>query len=79
MSKITLDLNWQARFNGLKEPLEVCDEAGKMLGHFLPEAVYRRFLQAWADSQISDAEIAQLRQQSGGRSLTEIWKSLGRS
>jgi hypothetical protein len=79
MSKIILDSIWQAKLNGFEEPLEVCDEAGKTLGHFLPEAIYRSFVQAWASSQISDAEIIELQKQSGGRSLAEIWKSLGRS
>ena len=79
MNKIILDSNWQAKLNGFEGPLELCDEAGKTLGHFLPEAIYRRFLQVWANSQVSDAEITELRKQSGGRGLAEIWQSLGRS
>ena len=76
MSKIILDADWQARLNGFEGPLELCDEAGKTLGHFVPEELYRRFLQASANSQISDGEIIELRKQSGGRSLAEIWQSL---
>jgi hypothetical protein len=59
--------------------MEVCDEQGKTLGHFVPVETYRKMLHAWLKAQVSDAEIEQLRQQTGGRTLQEIWKSLGRS
>ncbi len=79
MSKVTLDNAWRAKFNGLTEPLELCDESGKTVGHFLPEDAYRRLLYALARTQVSDTEIAELRQQTGGRTLAEIWQNLGKS
>jgi len=79
MSKVTLDPAWRAKSNGLSEPLEVCDESGNTVGHFLPEDAYRQLLCALAKSQVSDAEIAHLRQQTGGRTLAEIWQGLGKS
>jgi hypothetical protein len=79
MSKVVLDTAWRAKLNGLTEPLEVCDESGKTVGHFLPEDAYRRLLYALARAQVSDDDIAQLRQQTGGRTLAEIWASLGKT
>ena len=79
MSRVTVDTVWRTQFNDLTEPLEVCDETGKTLGHFLPEEAYRRLVHALAKAQISDDEIALLRQQTGGRTLAEIWASLGKS
>jgi hypothetical protein len=76
MSRVTLDPVLRAKLNGLQEPLEVCDEGGKTIGHFLPEDAYRRILHTLAQSQITDEEIAKLRQQKGGRTLAEIWQSL---
>ena len=51
MSKIQLDPTLRARLNGLTEPLEVCDEAGRTVGHFLPAAVYRKMMYQIAEAQ----------------------------
>lgn len=77
MSKITLDAELKAKLNGLNEPLEICDEAGKTVGHFLPDSVYRKFVMAWLNSQLSDEELNRLDQQEGGSTLAQIWKRLG--
>ena len=36
MSKITLDATLRSKLNGLNESLEICDETGETVGHFLP-------------------------------------------
>lgn len=79
MSKITLDTDLRAKLNGLNEPMELCDESGSVVGHFLPVELYREMLFAWADSLVPPEEWERLRQEKGGRSLAEIWKSLGRT
>jgi len=78
MSKITLDEWLKAKLNGMNEHLEICDETGQTLGHFLPHDVYERLIYDWVNAQVSDEELEQARQEPGGRSLDEIWKSLGR-
>ncbi len=77
MSKITLDQFLKNKLNGLNEPLELCDERGDTIGHFLPEATYREYFYAWLKSQVSDDEIARLRREQGGRTLAEIKSKLG--
>jgi hypothetical protein len=77
MSKITLDANLKAKLNGLSEPLELCDESGATVGHFLPETTYLAYLYAWVKTQVSDEEIKKLLNQQGGRTLAEIKNSLG--
>ena len=42
MSKITLDATLRSKLNGLNESLEICDEGGQTVGHFLPADVYRK-------------------------------------
>src|ERR1700681_4766991 len=34
MSRVVLDPQLRSKLNGLNEQLEICDEAGKTLGHF---------------------------------------------
>jgi hypothetical protein len=80
MSRVTLDQELRSKLNGLNEPLEICDEQGRILGQFLPAAVYRKMLYALAESQrppLSAEEMARRRQETGGRSLKEIWQRLG--
>ena len=75
MSTITLDPELRARLNGLNEQLEVRDESGTTVGHFVPAALYRELLYAWARSQPADAmDRARVRQEVrtvGGLSTTE--------
>ena len=79
MSKIILDEDLRARLNGLDRTLEVCDEDGHTVGHFLPAAEYRKLLYAAvnASCKVSDEEMDRRRQEGGGMSLAEFWKRMG--
>jgi hypothetical protein len=77
MDKIILDAVVREKLNGLKRELEVCDEAGHTLGHFLPPAIYQKLLYAWLNAQVSDEELERASQEPGGRALAEIWHDLG--
>jgi hypothetical protein len=75
MSKVTLD-------NGLlvkHEPLEICDEGGQTVGHFLPPGVYKKFVYAAlaAECPYSAEDLARMQQETGGRPLAELWRELG--
>jgi hypothetical protein len=79
MRKLTLDSQLRGLLNGLDEQIEVCDETGKIVGYFVPEADYRQFVYAWLNAQVTDEELEQAAREPGGRTLAEIWKSLGRT
>ena len=81
MGKLTLDPALRTKLNGLSEPMEVCDEAGHTVGHFLPSALYEELFYAAlaAESPHSKEELRRRHCEPGGRSLAEIWKSLGRT
>jgi hypothetical protein len=81
MGKLTLDAELRAKLNGLNEELEICDEAGRIVGHFVPAEIYQqlRYRQAEDRYPYTPAERQAHAHQAGGRSLQEIWKSLGRS
>ena len=77
MQKVVLDSSLLAKLPSLANHLELCDPAGKTLGHYLPAELYKEFLLAWADANITEEEIEQRRREPRGRSLKEIWQSLG--
>jgi myo-inositol catabolism protein IolC len=79
MSKIVLDSSLRSKLNGLQETLEICEENGQVQGYFLPAELFRQYFYAWLKSQVSDQELAELRNQTGGKPLDEIWKNLGRT
>jgi len=75
MVKMTVEHDLAARFQGLKEA-EICDEAGRTVGRFLSEEMFRRLVYKWANAQVTDDELRQSLQQPGGRTLAEIWSQL---
>ena len=82
MGKVMLDTDLRSRLNGLDQHLEICDEQGKTLGHYLPAEQFDRLLYSLAETQrppLSEEEIKRRRSQRNGRPLKEIWRSLGDS
>jgi hypothetical protein len=81
MSKITLDPVLRSRLNGLNEPLELCDENGQTLGHYLPADLYRRLLYQLAESQCpyTAEQLQAMRDEEGGKPLSSLWERLGQS
>jgi hypothetical protein len=79
MNKVILDAELKSKLNGLNEQLELCDEAGRTVGHFLPADLYKQLLLAWTEANISEEELERRRREPRGRTLAEIWKSLGQS
>ena len=74
-TKVTLDDSLRAKLSGVDE-VELCDQSGKPVGHFLSEQLYRRLLFDWANAQVTDEELERRRRQPGGCTLTEIWARL---
>jgi hypothetical protein len=78
MDKFIVDSILSSKLNGLNRHMELCDEAGQTLGHFLPADLYRELLVTWSKTHISDEELERRMQEPGGRTLAEIWQRLGR-
>ncbi len=72
MNRITVVDPLKKQLDDLAEPVEVVDETGRRLGHFVPNLA----------TTASDAcpytaqELERMRSEEGGRPLPEIWKSL---
>jgi hypothetical protein len=78
MDKVIVDSAVQAQLHHFQEALELCDQTGRTLGHYLPADVYREMLLAWSKARTTDEELERRRQEPGGHTLAEIWKRLGR-
>ncbi len=78
MNRVVVDEAVRSKLRNLDE-VELCDESGRKVGHFLSEELYRRLLYDWANAQITDEELERRRRQPGGRTLAEIWSRLQQS
>jgi len=79
MVKWTLGPELRSQLNGLAEPIEVCDDSGKTLGHFVPIDVFHKLIYSWANSQVSDEELRRRDMETGGCTLDQVWAQLGKS
>ena len=79
MSKVTVDDALRSKLNGLNTTLELCDPSGQTVGHYVPEAQYLKLMYALMNAQVSDEELERISQEPGGRPLSEIWQTLGRT
>ena len=72
MSAIILDAELRARLNGLNQQLEVRDEMGVVVGHFLPAREYLALLYELELSRpVDPAELERARQEvHAGRGMT---------
>ncbi len=71
MVQLNLDADQLSKLTGV-EDAQVCDSAGRRVGHFLSEELYRRLLYDWANARISEEELERRRQSPGGRKLSDI-------
>lgn len=78
MTKMLLDSSLRDKLNSFHEEVELCDETGKTVGHFLPAATYRDLLMGLSESVFDPQDVALGRTQKGGKTLLEIWQQLNR-
>lgn len=58
------------------ENVELCDDGGRTFGYFVCVAESHRSVYDWAKGQISDRELAQRRQEVGGKTTAEVLEQL---
>ncbi len=71
MHKLVLDKELRVKLNNLDADVEVYDEDGRRVGHFLPEDLYMELMYAWAKTQFTDEELEAARQEPGGYTTPE--------
>jgi hypothetical protein len=76
MTRITANEALSGQLGAGRGEAELCDPSGRRLDYFLPGEVYRRLVCRWANSQTSDEELEQLRQQDESYSTAEVFNRL---
>jgi hypothetical protein len=79
MTQVQVDQALREKLGGLGESVEICGSDGRVLGRYLPESEYREMLYDSVEIPFSEDEIARRRAETGGCSLEEIWKRVGRT
>jgi hypothetical protein len=79
MTPVTIDPSLLVRLNGLTEKTEFRDENGRVLGHFIPAVKGPVKLLPSDRCPYSADELLSMRNETGGKTLTEILQGLGES
>jgi hypothetical protein len=79
MTQVQVDQSLKQMLGGLENPIELCGPDGNVVGRYLPEAEYKMILYGALRIPYSDDEITRRRAQTGGCSLEEIWRRVGRA
>ncbi len=74
MTKVTIDHTMRDKLRNLSEPVELCDEEGRVLGYFTP--VVDQSMYEGVDSPISEEELQRRLNEDGGRPLADILRDL---
>lgn len=77
MTRVIVDESLRSKLNGLDEQVEFCDESGRTIGHFLPEALNKKWLYAFDQCPYTEEEMRAHMEEPGGSTLAEIWQRLG--
>jgi hypothetical protein len=77
MTRVVIDQSIRSKLNDLGGQIDLCDEAGRTVGYFLPADLHHKLILAWAKADVSDEELERRRKEPGGRTLQEIWRDLG--
>ena len=71
MNRMTLDAELRGQFDNLDQLTEIRDEAGKLVGMYLPLPLYKKLLYDGVEIPLSSEEIERRRKETTGRALAE--------
>ena len=74
MVRVTIDETFRSKLGSLDSPLELCDESGRVVGHFIPEQ--DRSIYEGVECPISDEELERRLSEDTGRPLEDILQDL---
>ena len=74
MNRLVVDSATLARLRDVRQTLELCDDSGHVVGHFVPTVDHSQYSDL--EPQISEDELDRRERVRGGRSLAEILTDL---
>ncbi len=77
MTRVIVDPATRAKLADAHDPLEICDDSGKVSGHFIPLPDASRGESA--GPQVAEEELDRRERAGGGRGLAEILADLARN
>jgi hypothetical protein len=77
MTRVTVTELVSHALDQFTEPVELCDPSGRILGQFVPGGPFK--MKESDQCPYSEEELERMRTATGGRTLAEIWKDLGRT
>jgi hypothetical protein len=76
MTRVTVNEALLGQLGAGKVEAEVCDAAGRRVGYFLPDAIYRQMVCRWANTQVSDEELDRCRLENESFTTAELLDQL---
>jgi hypothetical protein len=77
MEKLILDPMQQSQLTGVTQQIPVCDQAGKVLGFFLPPELYKKLVYQNVKVPFTQEELQEFRRSGEPSSLADIWNKMG--
>ena len=78
MDPIILDDALKAKLNGLDQVVEVWEPNGKVVGQFVPQDVFLKWMYAMAPDDITAEELEHVRRSGTGKTLALVLKERGK-
>jgi hypothetical protein len=72
MTRVTVNEALLGQLGAGQVEAEVCDAAGRRVGYFLPDAVYRQLVCRWANAQVTDEELERCRRENESFTTAEV-------
>ena len=76
MTTVIVDKELREKLKDLNHEVVFCDDTGRTIGRFLPEADYMKILYERARNMITDEELDEAEKEPGGKPLAEIMARL---
>jgi len=77
MKNIVIDEVVRSKLGEVTEEVELCDEAGRIIGVLMPRKTFYRLLLETPEAQVSEEELERSFAEPGGKTLREIKQELG--
>ena len=74
MTKVVVDRATSRKLIDMRQPIELCDDAGNVLGHFIPVLLAS---ECGIGPEVEEDELDRRERAGGGRPLSEILADLG--